>query len=411
MFSNRLERAHAPFAPRIASTVAVNIQNDVQQKIRSSGHFTSRSGDTEKNIAQFYRDELKLGKLMGSGSFCEVYEVKAITPQTRYDNASKAKDYQSNRKKVAKISKNRFVVKHLRPSLLKDQNDFVEAASELLLEAKYLSTLKHPNIIGMYAIATAGAKSYANGRHDSYFVVLDRLRSCLCDEFIKWKTQGVKLKVSIETRLQIIHDLASALEYLHDRNLVYRDLKPGNVGFDMNGNVKLFDFGLLAEIPKGGYLTQRTGTVRYMSPDCYLGKYNCKADVYSITVILWEVLSIRQYFDDLENLDHVKKIMEGHRETLDKSWPTGVRALINQGWIADSEKRPNMQSFRGAIGREIHMLGQQRSPPKNVKTTGSIIESSKNVRSKRTGSAIKTNATFDTVEMSLSEDENFGVEC
>jgi len=405
MYSSRLERSHAPFAANVAATVALNVQNGVQQKMKTSQHFISRNSDVEQDLAQFYRNELKLGKMLGSGSFCEVHELKAIAPQARYDNASKAKDYKSNRKQMAKNVKKRFAVKMLRPSLLKDQKDFIEAASELVLEAKYLSTLKHPNIIGIHAVATAGAKSYANGRHDSYFVVLDRLGSCLCDEFIKWKTQGVKMKASIGTRLQIIQDLAAALEFLHDRNLVYRDLKPGNVGFDMNGKVKLFDFGLLAEVPKGEYLTQRTGTVRYMAPDCYLGKYNCKADVYSITVILWEVLTVRQYFDDLENLDHIKKVMAGQRETLDASWPSGVRALMNQGWIAESEKRPSMRSFHSALGKEIQMLGQHRGP-------------SKNVPMKQARPAIKATTTFETIEMTLSEEDSLytgaidgGVEC
>lgn len=405
MYSSRLERSHAPFVTKIAATIAANVQNDVQQKVKSSQYFTSKNGNIEHEIAQFYRNEVKLGKLLGSGSFCEVHELKSIATQTRYDSASKAKDYQSNRKQMAKNVKNRFAVKVLRASLLKDQKDFVEAASELVLEAKYLSTLKHSNIIGIHAVATAGAKSYANGRHDSYFVVLDRLSSCLCDEFIRWKTQGAKLNVSIGSRLQIIQDLSAALEFLHDRNLVYRDLKPGNVGFDINGKVKLFDFGLLAEIPNRGYLTQRTGTVRYMAPDCYLGKYNCKVDVYSITVILWEVLAVRQYFDGLENLDHVKKVMAGQREKLHASWPEGVRTIMSAGWVADSEKRLSMRSFRSALGKEIQMLDQQRGAQRGP---------SKMVAMKQAGPAIKASTTFETIEMALSDDDSFcddGVEC
>ena len=98
-------------------------------------------------------------------------------------------------------------------------------------------------------------------------------------------------------RLTVAFDIASAIEYLHDRNVMYRDLKPDNVGFDVRGDAKLFDFGLgmscflsavaanrvLTKLtffsnPKatefdgskklGSYkLTGNTGTMRYMAPE------------------------------------------------------------------------------------------------------------------------------------------------
>jgi serine/threonine protein kinase len=50
-------------------------------------------------------------------------------------------------------------------------------------------------------------------------------------------------------RLQVGRDIASALSYLHEHGVIYRDLKPGNIGFDANSVVKLFDFGLSRELP------------------------------------------------------------------------------------------------------------------------------------------------------------------
>lgn len=375
MFHSRLERSQGRFHSKVVPTIVTNVENEVAKGVKET-RILGKENIVHK-VAMFYRKELKYGKLLGSGSFCEVHELKDITLLKQYESASKAPDYQTNRKNMTAIArkakKSPYVVKHLRPSLLKDQKAFIEAASELVLEAKYLAAMKHPNIIGIHAVATAGAKAYADGSHDGYFVVIDALRSTLFDDIIQWKIQGAKTKATLGHRLEIVHDLAAALEYLHDRNLVYRDLKPGNIGFDLHGNVKLFDFGLLAEIPRGGYLTQRSGTLRYMAPDCYLGKYNCKVDVYSITVILWEVLTTQHFFDKADNLTHVKQIMAGNREPLDKIWPSGLRDVMTKSWIGDPTRRLSMRAFRCGLAGEIDKLRKagkyetfHLSPPSKV---------------------------------------------
>lgn len=85
--------------------------------------------------------------------------------------------------------------------------------------------------------------------------------------------KGIKRKgIKIE-RMECALQLAQAMQYLHQHMIVYRDLKPDNIGFDKENNLKLFDFGLAKELKPykrhedGTYhLTANTGSRRYMAP-------------------------------------------------------------------------------------------------------------------------------------------------
>ncbi|KAL7503691.1 hypothetical protein ACHAXN_001445 [Cyclotella atomus] len=80
--------------------------------------------------------------------------------------------------------------------------------------------------------------------------------------------------------------------YLHENNIIYRDTKPQNVGFDVRGDLKLFDFGLAKLLPSNDnyqdtYKLSMAGTPRFMAPEVLCEKskgYNLKADVYSFMI-------------------------------------------------------------------------------------------------------------------------------
>jgi serine/threonine protein kinase len=117
---------------------------------------------------------------------------------------------------------------------------------------------------------------------ESFFIVLDRLYGTLEDRWKEWKQEykeakglfggkfGAKLSVlrqNMVERLLCAYDLTSALRYMHEHKMVYRDIKPENIGFDVRGDVKIFDFGLAKPLHpklrttdgKNFLLTSRTG--------------------------------------------------------------------------------------------------------------------------------------------------------
>ena len=126
--------------------------------------------------------------------------------------------------------------------------------------------------------------------------------------------------------------------------------KPENIGFDIKGVVKLFDFGLAKELhledqsKNGNYkLTVATGSLRYMAPEvANKYPYNLSADVYSFGLILWETASLKPAFDNY-NQAMFKEMVQtlGYRPDIDASWPDELQRLIKTSWDATFKRRPS----------------------------------------------------------------------
>lgn len=112
---------------------------------------------------------------------------------------------------------------------------------------------------------------------------MDRLLDILTRTLVGWKKKKNIRNASRRTdfwieRITIAHDLATAFKYLHGMQILYRDLKPDNIGFDVRGDVKIFDFGLARQLPRGRLadgtyrMTGDTGSPRYMAPEVALDK-------------------------------------------------------------------------------------------------------------------------------------------
>jgi len=178
----------------------------------------------------------------------------------------------------------------------------------------------------------------------------------------------------MDERLHIALQIAAAMKYLHSHSIMFRDLKPANIGFDVRGDVKLFDFGLARVMSESGdsnidvYDMSGAGSPRYMAPECLSGSaYNMKADVYSFAVVLWEILSGRTPYAFVKGVHHLTSqvVVKKNRPIIDKSWPSSIQGMLGSSFDSEIDKRPTMElwcsiiretlaSLRGGDGRGLN---------------------------------------------------------
>jgi serine/threonine protein kinase len=136
---------------------------------------------------------------------------------------------------------------------------FFITTSSILQEAKFLASLSHPNIIKLRGMAAAGTSGFASMEERGYFLLLDRLQCTLEHKIEHWKnfgkaiiTQGDKRgRQLLAERVHVAFDVAAALSYLHVNHVIYRDLKPDNIGFDIRGTCQLYS---CERLYLGGYM-------------------------------------------------------------------------------------------------------------------------------------------------------------
>ncbi|HUE12673.1 MAG TPA: serine/threonine-protein kinase, partial [Planctomycetaceae bacterium] len=145
--------------------------------------------------------------------------------------------------------------------------------------------LKHPNLVTIFDI-----KHDADGDH---WVIMEYVAGKSLSQVLDGYPDGMP----IDDVRKWLSGLVDGLSFLHDRGIVHRDLKPGNV-FIENGAVKIGDVGLSKFISEShrSAQTQSVGTVYYMAPEVAHGRYGREVDVYSLGIVLYELLTGRVPF-------------------------------------------------------------------------------------------------------------------
>ena len=175
------------------------------------------------------------------------------------------------------LALDRPVAIKLLPSELAQDAEFL---ARFQREARTLASLQHPGIINVYDFGQTAAGHL-------YFVM----------EFV----DGMDLSrcihqqhLSASETLGIIIQVCEALQYAHTQGVIHRDIKPANILITRGGRAKLADFGLARPLKQDIGLTASNvvmGTPDYIAPECWMGQLDHRSDLYSLGVMLYEMLT------------------------------------------------------------------------------------------------------------------------
>jgi serine/threonine protein kinase len=156
----------------------------------------------------------------------------------------------------------------------------------LLREGRMLASLRHPNIVAVHGIGRT-----PDGR---YFLVMDLVDGTSLEERVREEP------LEIWEAVAIVEKVARAIDHAHARGVVHRDLKPGNVLLDADGQVKVVDFGLARQLVDDASGLSSSGlmigTPKFMAPeqaDPQRGEIGPRTDVYGLGAMLYNLLTGR----------------------------------------------------------------------------------------------------------------------
>jgi serine/threonine protein kinase len=185
------------------------------------------------------------------------------------------------------------------------------------MEAQLVATLDHPHIVPVYEVGEQ------DGHHYFSMKLIDgnSLKDCL-GRYSGDPRAAAGLMVQV----------AQAVHHAHQRGLLHRDLKPGNILIDAQGQPHVTDFGLAKRLQTGGGMTQSgalVGTAEYMAPEQAAGRKDLTTtvDVWAFGVILYELLTGRVPFRGDSLVDTLRQVMENEPVPPRRLQPTVPRDL------------------------------------------------------------------------------------
>ena len=223
---------------------------------------------------------------------------------------------------------NQIAVKVLKDEFLDNE----ELVRRFKNESKAISILSHPNIVKVYDVSVTDKLQY---------IVMEYVDGITLKEYLKQRGGALTWKETMHFATQIL----SALQHAHSKGIIHRDVKPQNIMLLADGSIKMMDFGI-ARFSRAQSQTvsdKAIGSVHYISPEQAKGeRTDARTDIYSVGVMLYEMLSGRLPFDGdgavsiaiMQISEKPKPLAEIAPQT-----PAGLRQITEKAMEKDPDKR------------------------------------------------------------------------
>lgn len=200
-------------------------------------------------------------------------------------------------------------------------------------EAQSATSLVHPNIVSIYDVGE---------EQDLYYIVMEYVAGQTLKQYIQQNSP-----LAVEETLDIMKQLTSAISHAHQNHIVHRDIKPHNILIDREGNVKITDFGIAMALSATS-ITQTNsvlGSVHYLSPEqARGGMANKKSDIYSLGIVMFELLTGRLPFSGESAVSIALKHLQSETPSV-RRWnpmiPQSVENIVLKSTAKDPFHRYN----------------------------------------------------------------------
>jgi len=228
-------------------------------------------------------------------------------------------------------------IKMLRPELASQPNIVERFRSEAITLAK----LNHPNIATLYSFVRHG---------DDFFMVMEFVRGDTLDAVIN-KSGAMRCDHAI----RLLSQALEGIEHAHRMGIIHRDIKPANMMLTETGTLKVMDFGIArvlgtARMTKQGNIV---GTIEYMSPEQVRGlETDARSDIYSLGILLYEMLTGRVPFKSDSEYDLMKMQIED-APAPPRVFAAGIPPAVEQAIMRSLAKRQEARFQTAGEFREV----------------------------------------------------------
>jgi len=267
----------------------------------------------EEELPTIPEQELQIGQQIAEGSFGVVY----------------LGEYQGNPVAIKKL-KTTFA-------------DDPEVIEELKQESKIMSKANHLNIVRFFGLFVGKDVGF----------VMEYVEKGSLYQMIK---SGAFTQLPVAQRLPLALQTLYGLRHLHDLQIIHRDLKSLNILISSNNKAKIADFGLSRTKMTSSLLQTSVGTPAWMAPEVLQSEsYSYPADVYSMGMIIWELVELRIPFGGQNPMQVMMQLLKTGKkeETIHANTDRAIADIMRACWQTDATKRPTVLQLTNKLGEYL----------------------------------------------------------